>query len=392
MTTPLRAAAERRRPSITRMDVWALLVPFLADGAVMTATIGFPLAAIRLDATPQQLGIVGAASPLAFVAACLTLGHLSDGWGRRGVGVAGTLALILALGAAYHAGSVTTLAVAAALVGVAGGIFWPAVEGGIADAYGHGPLGRGLFLFNIGWTGGMSLGAWAGGQLADLSPSLPFAAGAGVTLVMLPLVAAWPASTPDGKDEHPPAAAPVPLPVVDRFLLFARIANCGTYFGVACLRTLFPKLGTELGFSGSEIGLLVALLSFTQTLAFYPLIRSRRWQYRLGPLLATELVMALALVGIARASAPLAFMALLAVLGAGSGLTYLASLFYSLNRPTDRGKMGALHEAFLGGGSMLGPLLGGTLAQHTNLRAPYLLCAVVMVVAALIQVALRPKR
>ena len=353
----------RTPPSITRMDVWALLA-FLADGAVMTATTA-PLAAIRLDATPQQLGIVGAASPLAFVAACLTLGHLSDGWGRRGVGVAGTLALILALGAAYHAGSVTTLAVAAALVGVAGGIFWPAVEGGIADAYGHGPLGRGLFLFNIGWTGGMSLGAWAGGQLADLSPSLPFAAGAGVTRDV-PLVAAWPASTPDGKDEHPPAAAPVPLPVVDRFLLFARIANCGTYFGVACLRTLFPKLGTELGFSGSEIGLLVALLSFTQTLAFYPLIRSRRWQYRLGPLLATELVMALAPSARPRL-APLRSW-LLAVLGAG-GLTYLASLL-RLNRPTtgngrpSRGVPGRVDA---------GPLLGGTLAQHTNLRAPYLL-------------------
>jgi MFS family permease len=43
-----------------------------------------------------------------------------------------------------------------------------------------------------------------------------------------------------------------------------------------------------------------------------------------------------------------------------------------------KGKGTGLHESILGSGVVLGPLLGGIMAHSVGLRAPYILCLVVL--------------
>ena len=356
------------------------------DAAIATGFVGFPLAAIHYGASRIELGLLGAAPQIAFVASCLALGSLSDRLGRRRVMMAGALCYVLAFFLSYRGASVHGLILAALVVGAAGGLFWPALEGAIGDAWGHGPLGRGLLLFNFGWTTGMAVGAAAGGRLADRALSLPFLVALAVGLVTLPLIAVWrPVQVRHAEEEHAGGAVEVPKHA-EHFLVLARIANFCCFFAIASMRALFPALGKSLAFDGRTIGLLIAATPLAQSVSFLLLSRSHRWQYRLLPLAAAQAAVILALIGMLVTQSDTHFALLFGIVGAGCGVTYTASLFYSLNRPADRGKMGALHEAILGGGSMAGPLMGGALAQAAGLRSPYLLAAIVMLLGLAYQV------
>ena len=64
-------------------------------------------------------------------------------------------------------------------------------------------------------------------------------------------------------------------------------------------------------------------------------------------------------------------------------MTYVASLYYSLEGGADRkGGRAGIHEAVLGSGLFLGPLMGGLVGQALDLRAPYLATVLVFVATA----------
>jgi MFS family permease len=53
-----------------------------------------------------------------------------------------------------------------------------------------------------------------------------------------------------------------------------------------------------------------------------------------------------------------------------------------------KGKGTGLHESIVGAGALSGPILGGVAAQFAGLRAPYLLCLVVLFVAVIVEIRL----
>ncbi|MBI3945379.1 MAG: MFS transporter, partial [Armatimonadetes bacterium] len=375
-----------------RRGFGALILPFLVDSCSAVSFVPIPRLALHFGATPFQIGLLGFVPRVVAIVLCLAAGSLSDRWGRRRVLLAGVLGYLVALLVARQAPSLPVLILASALLGVGGGFFWPAMEAATGDVYGHGTLGRGLLLFNLGWTGGMSLGAVAGGRLSELNLYLPFTAGIAASSLALPILLFWPPRGAAPKEEEHHALAPVAPGVADHFLLMARIANFCSFFALTCVRSLFTPLAESVGFAGGLIGGLIALVSMAQAITFLPLGRSHRWQYRLLPMLAAEVAVAAAMLGTGLSSAPWAFALSFVVLGAGVGVTYTASLFYSLNRPTGRGQMGAMHEAILGSGAMAGPFLGGALANRFGLRAPYFLAAAVVALGLVIQLALRARR
>lgn len=373
------------------LGIGALVLPFLIDSCTALSFVPFPRVALSFGATPFWIGVLGFVPRGAFVLTCLAAGGFSDRWGRRRTLFAGACGYFMALALAWQASSLAALMLAAALLGIGGGFFWPAMEGAIGDVYGHHSLGRGLLFFNLGWTGGISLGAVAGGRLSDQDLFLPFVAGMGVSTAAMLLILFWPPHGAMAAGEEHPSDPQVSSAVADYFLLLARIANFCSFFALACVRTLFTPLGEALGFSGSLIGALMALVSVAQAAAFVPLARSHRWQYRFWPLLAAECAILGAMLGTGRSSAPWMFALFMTTLGVGAGVAYTASLFYSLNRPAERGRMSALHEAILGTGAMAGPLLGGVVADLFGLRAPFFLAGVVVGCGLLLQAVLRKR-
>jgi MFS family permease len=53
-------------------------------------------------------------------------------------------------------------------------------------------------------------------------------------------------------------------------------------------------------------------------------------------------------------------------------------LYYAVRLLKRKGKGAGLHESILGSGVVLGPLLGGIVAHAVGLRAPYILCLIVL--------------
>ena len=86
----------------------------------------------------------------------------------------------------------------------------------------------------------------------------------------------------------------------------------------------------------------------------------------------------------AMARTPLVFAVAFMITGMCIAVTYLTSLFYGMHsRPEARGASMATHEAVVGGGMVVGPLLGGLVATWFSLRAPFVLGAVVLLLAGL---------
>ena len=70
-------------------------------------------------------------------------------------------------------------------------------------------------------------------------------------------------------------------------------------------------------------------------------------------------------------------------------MTFSSSLFYSVNVTSHKGPSAAMHETVLMSGFLLGPLIGGAVAQEFSLRAPYLVVAAIVVVGIFAQLLIK---
>jgi MFS family permease len=163
-----------------------------------------------------------------------------------------------------------------------------------------------------------------------------------------------------------------------RFLHLAWVANFATYFTIGIIRSLFPKLGGQLGMSSPSIGALLSAITFTQVLIFALLARTSSWHYRLAPLLVSESILLAGSLLIYVGTGFGQFLLPMVMAGGCAGIAYFSSIYYSINRPARLGARSGLHEALIGLGVVAGPLTGGIVAQRWNLRSPYLLSALVV--------------
>jgi predicted MFS family arabinose efflux permease len=164
------------------------------------------------------------------------------------------------------------------------------------------------------------------------------------------------------------------------FLYLAWIANVATYFTIGVMRSLFPKLGEQLGMGTPSIGALLSLITFSQVVAFAILAKTSSWHYRLVPIFTSQAVLLLSSLMVYSLSGVGELAPIMVLIGGCTGITYYSSIYYSLNTSGSRGARSGIHEALIGVGIVLGPLMGGIVAQYWGLRAPYLLAAGAIVV------------
>jgi MFS family permease len=144
----------------------------------------------------------------------------------------------------------------------------------------------------------------------------------------------------------------------------------------------------EMGMPPAIFGNLMLTLGGIQTLAFIVLGTgySTRWHYRFAPILIVQLLAILSFLGIWQVQNTLLWTFAFGVIGLSVALTYFSSLYYGLDKQIDKGEQSGWHEAILGVGILLGPLLGGISADSPlGVRSPYLLCGVAVAVAILIE-------
>ncbi|HCA46317.1 MAG TPA: hypothetical protein DEP45_02845 [Armatimonadetes bacterium] len=381
------------RPHSTRQRISPIYRIFIAalvmDLCVAVVGLAVQLRGGHLGASPSMLGWLGTVGGFVYALGCMVTGSLSDRFGRKLLASASCMLCGLAWLAMTQTDSPWQLLAILPFSGAGISLFWPPVQAWLSEITvgGRERLNENIGGFNIAWTIGLFIGpmiagvAWEYGQPA-FGPNLPFLIAVAFVAGMFILLQTIPARVPGG-GEVAPQETEVVLPhakVASRFLHLAWIANFASWFGRGLNIVVFTELGTRSGFSASTIGTTIAMFLAGQLLMFLYLRDRSGWQYRLWPLVGSLLISAGAWVLAWVAQSPWVFGIAFAIAGAGSGVTYVSSLYYSLEgQEVSRGARAGLHEAILGSGVFLGPLLAGQVMEQFSLRAPYLMTAGVFV-------------
>ena len=367
----------------------------LAYSSILTNT-SFYTSYLGLSST--FLGVLMAVTTAFFVVLAIPFGRLSDRIERRYVLYAACLVLgAVSIGLPRCRNSVHLMLIFPG-IGISMALFWPAYEAWLAEREGGGKLIHRVMLFNLFWSIGITLGpAFSSYLYGDANPFKPFyLAGAMVLLTLGTIIAnSWQTSDALKTDSSSEIAAEPaetlypPQPVRTIYLNIARCANFTSWFTLGVLRRLAPKLTKEMGMVPSTFGNLMLTLGGVQTMAFLILGTgySTRWHYRLAPMLIVQLLAALSFLGIWRLQHTLLWIFAFGVIGVSAAFTYFSSLYYGLDRHVDKGNKSGWHEAILGLGILLGPLLGGILADSRfGTQSPYLLCAGATAIAILVEI------
>ncbi len=272
-------------------------------------------------------------------------------------------------------------------------MFWPTLEAWIAEKESKRTLMQKMALFNISWSAGFAVGPLVGGILFGMNSKLPFYFAFAVSVfVLLVLFYKTPKVNFATKSKSFTDKTFLSEDPPDSFSLYIKVSRMANFILCLCLgmmRYIFPKLGTQLQISPPFLGFLFFILALSQMLTFYGLGRVHQWHYRIFPLALFQLIAAVGLIVISIASSlPLFFLAFVFI-GMGMGMTYFSSLFYSVNVTSQKGPSAAIHETVLMSGFLLGPLIGGAVAQKFSLRVPYLVFAAIVVVGISIQLLLK---
>jgi MFS family permease len=368
-------------------------VSVTGDGAFIAAA---PLLAASLTRNPVAVSTVTAAFYLPWLLTGLLAGVLVDRWPRRPVLVAADLvrAVILTMLAALvfiRAANVLFLVTVVLLVGIAQCFFdsaaqatIPAVVGRDKEALTH-TNGRFWALDTVGRS---LIGPPLGSTTFALNKTLPFLGDALTFFASAVLVSRLPRiPASDGPREGLLAAVREGLQHLThtrdlRVLAFSMGAyNFGYNLAIATF-VLYAK--DVLRVADAGYGVLLAAMAVGGVLAGWRAASlTRRLSYRQVQA-AALLVQGLAWVGVALAPNAVVVGVLFAFLGAGSSLASVAvgSARQALTPDKLLGRVVSAFRLFGLGAAGLGALVGGVVADWQGLRAPLLVAAALLVLAA----------
>jgi len=368
----------------------------LMDMAVAGVTFAISRRAAELGATSAQLGLLGAVWIGVYAAFALMTGRVSDRVGRRRMAVSGCVVAAAMSVACALTTNVAWLLVLSAVFGVGLSGFWPAIIAWLGEGLSGAKLAERLTKFSVAWNLGLLLGFAYTGALFQHGTRLPFyiSAAAIVLIVALLLVPARAGrARPPGEPQLSDGTAVRPylephVPKGRGFRKTAWMANFAINFATGGVGALFPQLATMLGISPEVHSGLNALGRGAALAAFVALQLLAFWRTRLWPLWVAQAACVAGILWIGVANVTWMFALAFIICGAVSGYTYQASIFFTLEEISEKGKGSGFHEAIVGSGMFFGPLCAGWVGDGHSLRAPYFFCAWALVLAVALQMML----
>jgi DHA1 family multidrug resistance protein-like MFS transporter len=361
------------------------LAALLMDMAVAGVSFAVTRRAAELGATPAELGLLGATWIGTYALSALMTGRWSDRLGRRIVARAGcAISACMAVTCAFTT-NIPALAVLMAVFGLGLAGFWPTAIAWVSEGAG-GLMNVRLARFSVAWNIGLMTGFAESGQVFRRWPTAAFFVASGVIAFVVVLLC-----LPSQAGDPPRSAvdtAHAVIPAGRGFRKTAWLANFALAFTAAGAGAMFPKLATSLGVAADVHGMLFATSRGAALVMFLVLPVLGFWRTRLWPLWIAQAVAAAGFAGLGLANTTWVFAMAFAVTGAVSGYTYQASVFFTMEEMVEKGKGGGLHEAILGIGMALGPLLAGWVGSRHSLRSPYFFCAAVLLMLTVAQMAL----
>ncbi|HLY10675.1 MAG TPA: MFS transporter [Planctomycetota bacterium] len=361
------------------MRLWRYcLAGLLFNWAAFVFWTVLPIRALDFKASSTELALLPTASSIVYVLNSLFSGGLSDRISRALLARISVVLAVTACILAIGAGSLGPLFLIVALMGFASSVYWPSIQGALGAEAGPARVEKVIGWFNVSWSIGKTLGFVMGGWLvAQSAPRTLWLAAASA----LPILFLYPKDQKTRpEDVHAASAldraAFRTLGYVVNFLAFGVGAVFQNQF-IKYLETsrVAPEWDPKVFF-----GVFLGTVYATQTLLFVVLQRGAGWTYRRGLLYAAQILCGGAALATTFLTNDWAILGCGALVGVGLGFANASSIYYSLHGPSDHGKYAGLHEAIVGAGSFLAPLVGGALADRTHdLRSPYWLAGAAMI-------------
>jgi MFS family permease len=356
------------------------------DHATLTA---LPWRIMGLGGQTLAVGAIGALYLGAYTISCLCLGARLGRLGpKRQVlfSAAGTLLLVLAMPLVPHVGLLLTLVTVKGMIMCC---FWPPLMGWVSAGTEGAPLNRRLGLFNFSWCSGAIVGSWMGGTLFAVQPWLPFVV-AGLTIVLTIFFAA---TVREKSLATKPSLSSLPdEPEPANLVLFRWIARIGLFSGwiaSAALRVPIASLIKQMSLGSGLHATVAAGINFTMMVCFFLLGRSRIWHYRFSVVIASQFLLAAALIGIGKCASAHQLIFFTIAATPALAFAYSSHLFYCFSSTGNRQKNASLHEILLAVGFSVGSLGGGAFGQLYGIRWIYFAIAAIALAALLTQTAVR---
>jgi MFS transporter, DHA1 family, multidrug resistance protein len=352
----------------------------LMDMSVAGVTFAISRRAAELGATSTELGWLGAVWIGVYGALALVMGRVSDRIGRRKLAVIGCLIASSMTLLCSFTTRVPPLLVFSGVLGSGIACYWPSIIAWLGEGLSGSALAGRLTTFGVAWNIGLLLGYGLTGVIYRHSPQLAFYASAGAILIIAGLLL-LPAHT-DAKNDRSmlDASSRSTIPAGRGFRKTAWLALFATNFALNGTAALFPQLATHLGISADVHGALLAVGRGAALAAFVALQLVTFWRTRLWPLWVAQACCAMSIVWIGLANATWMFATAWVIGGAVSGYTYQASIYFTLEEMSEKGKGSGFHEAMVGSGMFFGPLLAGWVGNQHSLHTPYFFCAAALLV------------
>lgn len=293
-----------------------------------------------------------------YVVGALASHHLSRRTGERrllGLVLAGQLLLHAAM--AWYRGPVWIFASASTL-GLLHGLKWPLIESFVSAGQSARDTARSLGRFSLCWASAVPISLGVSGWLTQQWEPAVFAAAAGINALSLLLVTGLAPRPAHLSEDDPQRPSRRVMPRLRALLGASRWFLLLSYATMWILAALLPGVLADLVGSLAGQTAVSGLLDVGRVAAFAVLVTTARWHGKAWPIaLAGGLLVpafALCLWGpgvVVLIAAEVAF-------GLVAGMIYYAALYYAAVVKNAAVEAGGVHEALIGAGFTLGPLVG----------------------------------
>jgi MFS family permease len=340
----------------------------------------------------ENLSIAALQGALYMIGALLAK-TISRRWGRRRslLGLYGGMtALAVAVGISASFRWAVTAALLAVMETGLVAASWPMLQSLVSAAGEPAKLSKRLGYYNILWSSTGAIAVAASGAVIQHAPAWAFfgiiAAGhllAGIIIFYRIQAAANPLedanpstvstlvqSRPDSSITHPPLLDDAQMRHHRLALWLSRIALPSTYIIVYSIAPVLPSLHAIQQLTPTLATLVGSAWLIARAAAFAITGNTTFWHRRPGLMLLSSIVMLCAFIGtivpgalsnLGLTQALLAMVGSQIVLGLSIGTIYSASLYFGMAMSAGSTAHGGYHEALIGLGQILGPLLGAAM-------------------------------
>ncbi len=237
------------------------------------------------------------------------------------------------------------------------GCMWPLLESYVSSGRSGRDLVRAVGRFNIAWATAIPVSLWAMAPTLEQRPLATFYALAIIHLVCVPIIGGFaPSPAPHGEPELGPDAPD--RRAAARLLVVFRVLNAGSYVLVSLLLPALPGAMESMGIPVGWRTPLVSTWVLVRIGMFVLLERWHGWHGRWRTPVWSCLALAIGF-GLAYAASGPAMLVLgLALFGIGAGGAYTGALYYAMDVGSAEVDAGGKHEAVLGAGYLVGPVIG----------------------------------